>query len=160
MKIILLAIIIGIIILILSNNSCKEKFIDINKNIITFTTIDNILINSYNLGFFYSLYGDELINLFNNNDKIKVNIPLNYSLTLSYSFKNDISIIGKILELPHGTYYIKKFTNDKIITQIDIKNMISYNNNLLTTSNIGIPYYWDTDIHDSFRPEYYPKCSI
>ena len=77
MKIIILAIIIGIIILILSNNSCKEKFIDINKNIITFTTIDNILIKSYNLNFFYSLYGDELINLFNKDNIIKVNIPLN-----------------------------------------------------------------------------------
>ena len=142
MKIILIAIIIGAIIIILSNNTCnREEFIDINKNIVTFTSIDNVLIKSYNVNSFHSIYGDELMNLFNN-DIIKINIPLNYSITLKYAFKNDSTIISKILELSNGTFEINKLTNDKIINQIDIKNMIDYNNNLLLINHIGIPYYW------------------
>jgi hypothetical protein len=154
MKIILLAIIISIIMLILFYKN-KEDFMDINKNIVTFTRNDDVLIKSYNINSFYSVYGDELINLFNNDDKIKVNIPLNYSITLKYSFKNDSTIIGKVIELSQGTYNINKLTNDKIINQIDIKNIIGYNNNFLAISNIKIPYYWDTDTSNSFRPEYY-----
>jgi hypothetical protein len=162
MDIILLAIFVGIIMLILYNYLCKNKenFIDINKNIITFTRIDGVLIKSYNIDSFYSVYGDELNNIFNSYDIIKVNIPLNYSITLRYALKNDTTIIDKVFELPHGTYDIYKLTNDKIINQIDIKNMISYNNHQLAKSNIGIPYYWDTDTHDSFRPEYYPNSSM
>ena len=67
MKIILLAIIIGIIILILFNKKCKtnENFINIYSNIITFSTLDNILIKRYIVNSYYSLYDNELIELFN-----------------------------------------------------------------------------------------------
>ena len=160
MKIILLAIIIGIIILILSNNnkSCNntnENFINIYSNIITFITTNNFLIKSYRINTSYSLYGNELLELFTNNDIIRINIPLNYSVTIRYSLKNDASIISKIIELPYGIYDISKLTSDKIINQIDIKNMVGYNNNLLVTSNVNMPLYWDTDLYDSYRPEYY-----
>lgn len=156
MKIILLAIIIGIILLLLPNSfSVNEKFIDIYSNIITFTQTDGLLINSYNIKSVYSLYSDNLMNLFLDNDIIRVNIPLNYSVTLKYSFKNDQSIISKTIELTHGTYDINKVTSDKIINQIDIKNMIGYNNELLATSNVNIHMYRDTDLYDSYRPEYY-----
>ena len=163
MDIILLAIFVSIIMLILYNFLCKNKenFIDINKNIIKFTRIDGVLIKSYNIdSSFYSVYGDELNNIFNNYDIIKVNIPLNYSITLRYALRNDLTIIDKVIELPQGTYDIYKLTNDKIINQIDIKNMINYNNQQLAKSNIGIPSYWDTDTHNSYRPEYYPKSSM
>ena len=155
MKIILLAIIIGILILILSNYEYNEGFIDIYSNIIRFTNMDGLLIKNYNINSFYSLYYNELLDLFNNNDNIKINIPLNYSVTIRYSLTNNSSMIAKIIELSHGTYDIYKKTSDKIINQIDIKNMIGYNNKLLATSNVSIPIYWDTDLYDSYRPEYH-----
>jgi len=156
MKLIQLAIIIGIIFLIIINcsNNNNEQFIDINSRMIHFTTINDTIIKSYNIVSFYSVYGNELEKLFNDNEIIRVNIPLNYSITLRYSFNTDSTIIGKIIELSNGTYEIYKYTSDKIINQIDIKNMISYNNNLLAVTNIGIPYYWNTDTNKSFRPEY------
>jgi hypothetical protein len=153
MIIILLAIIIGIILLIISNSfSSNENFIDTNTNIITFTEIDGLLIKNYKINSFYSLYNNNLMELFINNDIIKINIPLNYLVIIKYSFKNDIS---KIIKLSHGSYDINKFTSDKIITQIDIKNMIVYNNELLAISNVNIPRYLDTDLYNSYRPEYY-----
>jgi len=156
MKIILLAIIIGLIIFILSNCfSSKETFIDIYSNVITFTQTDGIIIKTFDIKSVYSLYNKNLNELFNYNDIIKINIPLNYSVTLKYSFKNNPSIISKTIELTHGTYDIIKSTSDKIINQIDIKNMIGYNNELLATSNVSIPMYRDTDLYDSYRPEYY-----
>jgi len=155
MKIILLAIIIGIILLLLPNSfSVNEKFIDIYSNIITFTKTDGQIINSYNIKSVYNLYGNNLMNLFIN-DIIRINIPLNYSVTLKYSFKNNPSIISKTIELTHGRYDINKLTSDKIINQIDMKNMIEYNNELLAISNVSIPMYRDTDLYDSYRPEYY-----
>jgi hypothetical protein len=155
MKIILAAIIIGIIILLLSGCNTDENFIDIYSNMITFTQIDNVLIKSYKINSVYSLYGDELLNLFHNNNVIKINIPYNYSVTIRYSLKDDTSIIVKTIELPYGTYDIYKLSSDKIINQIDIKNMVGYNNDLLVTSNLNIPVYWNTDLYDSYRPEYY-----
>ena len=157
MKIILLAILIGLIILLLNNKpkTCdNEKFININNNIILFTSINDKIIKTYNIVSFYSVYGNELEEIFKDNEIIHVNIPLNYSITLRYVFNNDSSTFGKIIELSNGTYEIYKFTSDKIINQMDIKNMIGYNNNLLAITNIGIPYYWDTDMKKSFRPEY------
>jgi hypothetical protein len=156
MKLIQLTIIIGIIFLIILNCSYKnnEQFIDINNIMILFTTINDTIIKSYNIVSFYSIYGYELEKIFNDNEIIRVNVPLNYSLTLRYAFNNDLTTIGKIIELSNGKYEIYKFTNDKIINQIDIKNMIGYNNNLLAVTNVGIPYYWDTDMNNSFRPEY------
>jgi hypothetical protein len=156
MIIILLAIIIGIILLIISNSfSFNENFIDTNTNIITFTEIDGLLIKNYKINSFYSLYNNNLMELFINNDIIKINIPLNYLVIIKYSFKNDISKISKIIKLSHGSYDINKFTSDKIITQIDIKNMIKYNNELLAISNVNIPMYLDTDLYNSHRPELY-----
>jgi hypothetical protein len=156
MKLIQLTIIIGIIFLIILNCSYKnnEQFIDINNIMILFTTINDTIIKSYNIVSFYSIYGYELEKIFNDNEIIRVNVPLNYSLTLRYAFNNDLTTIGKIIELSNGKYEIYKFTSDKIINQIDIKNMIGYNNNLLAVTNVGIPYYWDTDMNNSFRPEY------
>lgn len=155
MKIILLAIIIGLILIILSNTfSFNENFIDIYSNMVTITQTDGLMIENYKVDTFDSLYGKKLMDLFIN-DIIRINIPFNYSVTLKYSFKNDPSIISKTVELTHGTYDINKFTSDKIITQIDIKNMIGYNNELLATSNVNIPMYRDTDLYDSYRPEYY-----
>jgi hypothetical protein len=153
MKIILIAIIIGIIILLLSNNT-NEKFIDIYSNIVTFTRIDDVLIKTYKINSFYSLYGNELLNLFENKDIIKINIPYNYSVTIRYALKNDSTIIAKTIELPYGTYDIYKISSNKIINQIDIKNMIGYNNELLSTTNVSLPMYWDTDLYNSYRPEY------
>ena len=153
MKIILIAIIIVLIILILSKS--KEDFIDIYTNIITFRQLNGILIKSYKINSFYSLYDTEINKLFYTNDIISINIPLNYSVSIRYSFKNDSSIIAKIIELPYGTYNIYKSTNDKIINQIDIKNMNGYNNNIIVTNNQSMPMYWDTDLYNSYRPEYY-----
>jgi hypothetical protein len=155
MKIILLSIIIGLVILILTKSKCNEQFIDINSNIVTFTRNDNVLLKNYKINSFYSLYGNELLDLFTNNDNIKINIPLNYSVTIKYSLINDTSIIAKIIELSYGTYDIYKQSSDKIINQIDIKNMIGYNSDLLATSNVNIPVYWDTDLYYTYRPEYY-----
>ena len=152
MNIILLAIIIGVILLILTRNE-NEHFIDIYNNILLFTRIDDVLIKSYNVNSFINLYDNELMNLFVDNI-IRINIPLNYSVTLRYALINNLSIIGKITELQHGIYDIPKINGDKIINQIDIKNMIGYNNDLLANSNVGIPMYWDTDLYDSYRPEY------
>jgi len=152
MKVILLAIIIGIIILILSEP--KENFIDIYSDIITFRQIDGVLIKNYKINSFYSLYDNELLRLFNNNDIIKINIPLNYSVTIKYSLKNDSSQIAKIIELPNGTYEVYKSTSDKIINQVDIKNMIGYNNNTIVRNNQSMPMYWDSDLYYNYRPEY------
>lgn len=154
MNIILLAIIIGFILLILTKNENEnEHFIDIYNNILLFTRLDDVLIKSYNVNSFINLYDNELMNLFVDNI-IRINIPLNYSVTLRYALINNLSIIGKITELQHGIYDIPKINGDKIINQIDIKNMIGYNNDLLANSNVGIPMYWDTDLYNSYRPEY------
>ena len=153
MKIILLIIFICLIITIFNKNN--EKFIDINSNNIIFYSLNDSIIKTYIVNSFYSVYGNELQKLFNNNEIIRVKIPLNYSITISYSYTGtSTSTIGKIIELGNGVYEITKFTSDKIIYKIDIKNMIRYNNNLLAVTNIGIPYYWDIDMKSLFRPEY------
>jgi hypothetical protein len=151
MKIILLIIFICLIITIFNKNN--EKFIDINSNNIIFYSLNDSIIKTYIVNSFYSVYGNELQNLFNNDEIIRVKIPLNYSITISYSYAGT-STIGKIIELGNGIYEITKFTSDKKIYKIDIKNMIRYNNNLLAVTNIGIPYYWDIDMKSLFRPEY------
>jgi hypothetical protein len=112
---------------------------------VVFRNIDDTIIKPFNIESFYSIYDNELKNLFNNSEIIRVNIPLNYSIILRYSFNNDLSIFGKIIELNNGVYDIYKYTSNKIINQIDIINMI-YNNKLVMT-NIGIPYYWDKKIN-------------
>jgi len=152
MKLILITIFICLIIVIIFNNN-NEKFIDINSNNIIFYSLNDSIIKTYNINSFYSLYGNELQNLFNNDEIIRVKIPLNYSITISYSYA-ETSTMGKIIELSNGIYEINKFTSDKIIYRIDIKNMIRYNNNLLAVTNIGFPYYWDIDMKTQYRPEY------
>jgi hypothetical protein len=152
MKLILITIFICLIIVIIFNNN-NEKFIDINSNNIIFYSLNDSIIKTYNINSFYSLYGNELQNLFNNDEIIRVKIPLNYSITISYSYA-ETSTMGKIIELGNGIYEINKFTSDKIIYRIDIKNMIRYNNNLLAVTNIGFPYYWDIDMKTQYRPEY------
>ena len=155
MIIILYAIIIGIIILFFINSyNKKENFINIDSTNIRFTNLNDVLIKSFNINSVYSLYDNKLKDLFID-DIIRIHIPYNYSVSIRYSLINDPSIIAKVIELPYGSYDINKQTSNKIINQIDIKNMIYYNNYLLSTSNTFIPYYWDSDLYDSYRPEYY-----
>ena len=152
MKLILITIFICLIIVLIFNKN-SEKFIDINSNNIIFYSLNDSIIKTYIVNSFYSVYGSELQNLFNDDEIIRVKIPINYSITINYSYA-ETSTMGKIIELGNGIYEINKFTSDKIIYRIDIKNMIRYNNNLLAVTNIGIPYYWDIDMKSLYRPEY------
>ncbi len=57
------------------------------------------------------------------------------------------------MELTNGVYDINKYTSDKTITQIKIKNMINYNNQSLGLSNVFIPRTYSNDLSNLFRPE-------
>jgi len=154
MKIIL--IIVAIIIILLLSCSNKEQFTnELNQNILRVKTLNDIVIKEYNIRSPYNINGNELLNLFNNNDIIRIDIPFNYSITIKYTFNVNPNIIGKTIELTNGVYDINKYTSDKTISEIEIKNTINYDNQLLTLSNVFIPKNYSPDLSKLFRPENY-----
>ena len=154
MKIIL--IIVAIIIILLLSCSNKEQFTnELNQNILRVKTLNDIVIKEYNIKSPYNINGNELLNLFNNNDIIRIDIPFNYSITIKYTFNVNPNIIGKTIELTNGVYDINKYTSDKTISEIEIKNTINYDNQLLTLSNVFIPKNYSPDLSKLFRPENY-----
>lgn len=154
MKIIL--IIVAIIILLLLTCPNRENFTgELNPNTLTIKTLNNEIIKEYNIKSSYNINGNELLNLFNNNDIIKIDIPFNYSITVKYSFNVNPNIIGKVIELTNGVYDINKYTSDKTISQIEIRNTINYDNQLLGLSNVFIPKNFNPDLSKLFRPENY-----
>ena len=154
MKIIL--IIVAIIIILLLSCSNKEQFTnELNQNILRVKTLNDIVIKEYNIKSPYNINGNELLNLFNNNDIIRIDIPFNYSINIKYSFNVNPNIIGKTIELTNGVYDINKYTSDKTISEIEIKNTINYDNQLLALSNVFIPKNYSPDLSKLFRPENY-----
>ena len=154
MKIIL--IIVAIIIILLLSCSNKEQFTnELNQNILRVKTLNNVVIKEYNIRSPYNINGNELLNLFNNNDIIRIDIPFNYSINIKYSFNVNPNIIGKTIELTNGVYDINKYTSDKTISEIEIKNTINYDNQLLGLSNVFIPKNYSPDLSKLFRPENY-----
>jgi hypothetical protein len=123
---------------------------------IEFTRLDGSLIKKIKIGSSYSLYDYEIINLFKQDDIIRINIPISYYVKIIYKFKNVSKGFGQTIELNEGSYDINKYINDKIIYQIDIQQVFQPNfKDLIITDNVGgniytNPYFFRTG------PQYIP----
>ena len=133
-----------ILFIVLIKNFTFENFTDNNLSQITFTQLNDVLIKSYNINLNYSLNDNELISLFIDNI-IKINIPVNYIVVLKYNYP----INPIIIQLPSGTHHIYKSINNYIINEIEIKNIVTYTNQIIDFNNLNTPIYWN----------YYPYLS-
>ena len=145
-----------------------EQFMNIyNENMIEFTRLDDSLIKKFKIGSSNSFYDQEVLNLFRQDEVIRINIPENYTVKIIYKFKNASKGFAKTIELPSGSYDISKTINNKIIYQIDVRNSFGLN---VKTSNLIIrdpdgeiiysgPEYididWDTIYTDYGYDDYY-----
>ena len=131
-KILLFIIIIVGIFLIFSST---ENFMDLNSNMIEFTKLDGSLIKKIKLGSSNSLYDNDVLDLFKQDEVIRVHIPNNYSVSTIYKFKNTNNF-AKTVELADGFYDIQKSFDDKIISQIDIRNNLGLNQNIISDTDM------------------------
>ena len=133
---------------VLSNN-IVEGFYDFN-DMIEFTKLDDSLIRRYKIGSSYNLYDSDVINLFRNDQVIRIKIPINYIAKIIYKYNDSNKGFAKTIELIEGNYDIKKSIGDKTIDQIIIKNI---NNN---NSIYNYPRYNYYGYYPVYRPFYNP----
>jgi len=173
MKFLLLVLII-IIIGVFSYQSI-ENFFDLGSNMIEFTRLDDSLIKKVKVGSSTSLYEQEVINLFRQDDVIQIIIPENYSVRIIYKFKNEAKGFGKTINLYAGSHDISKYIGNKQIYQIDARNEYGLSNNFsdLFVRNIDghiiytgpqfVPIDWDL-IYSNFGYDdyfiYYPSTNM
>jgi hypothetical protein len=113
-----------------------------DSNMLVFRKLDDSLIRMYKIGSSYSLYDNDVEQLFKNDDVIRIQIPLNYEATVIYKLDN--GNFAKTLQFPFGSYDLKKKFNDKNISQINVKNVFGYNQGPLLYNQPGLitnPYY-------------------
>jgi len=154
MKTKILLFVLIIIILFVVNYSPIEQFINTyNSNMLEFTRLDNSLIKKIKIGSSSSLYDQEVLNLFKNDDVIRINIPDNYTVRIIYKFKNESKGFGKTINLNTGSYDISKTIGNKIIYQIDISNIQGLNENI----NLNEIFIKDTNGEIIYSgPDYVP----
>lgn len=148
-----------ITIFILSNN-IVEGFYDFN-DMVEFTKLDDSLIRRYKIGSSYNLYDSDVLNLFRNDQVIRIKIPINYIAKIIYKYNDSNKGFAKTIELIEGNYDIKKSIGDKTIDQIIIKNI---NNNLIYSDPYSIynypypryNYYYPRYNYPAYRPFYNP----
>jgi hypothetical protein len=151
---ILFILLLCICIYLLVNSELMEQFLNIyGSNMIEFTRLNGSLIKKFKISSSLSLYDREVINLFNQDDIIQINIPKTYFVKIIYKFKNASKGFGQTIKLTEGVYDIHKYINNKIIYQIDILKIFQSNINfrdLLLSDNIyypstytTIPYYYN-----------------
>lgn len=105
-----------------------EQFMNIhNENILEFTRLDDSIIKKVKIGSSNSFYDQEVLNLFRQDDIIKINIPKNYTVKIIYKLKNESKEFAQIIRLSSGSYNIPKTINSKVIYQIDIHNLFGLN---------------------------------
>ncbi len=145
-----------------------EDFTDLN--FIEFTRLDGSLIKRVKVGSSYGLYGAEVLYLFRQDQTIRINIPVNFSVNLIYKFTNSAKGFAKTVYLEAGSYDIQKSYSDIIIDQIEMKQVYGFNDNEYYVKNIYgniiyrapiyIPIDWD-DIYYNYGYNdyivYYPR---
>ena len=89
---------IGICIFVFSYSSV-ENFFNVGTNMIEFTRLDGSLIKKIKPGSSTSLYDQEVLNLFRQDEVIRINIPENYQVRIIYKFKNESKGFGKTINL-------------------------------------------------------------
>jgi len=171
-----LLLLIGIIILMIFNYPHIENFFDLGSNIVEFTRLDGSLIKKVKVGSSTSLYDQEVINLFRNNQVIRINIPDNYVVKIIYKFRNESKGFGKTVDLSSGSYDISKLEENKQIFQIDIFNdyglayprdvdllIRDVDGNIIYTSPEIVPIDWDL-VYTNFGYDdyyiYYPSSNL
>ena len=144
-----------------------ENFFDLASNMIEFTRLDGSLIKKIKVGSSTSLYSQEVINLFRQDNVIQIIIPENYSVKIIYKFKNEAKGFGKTINLYAGSYDISKFIGNKQIYQIDIKSEYQLTNNFsdLLVKNVDgyiiytgpqfVPIDWDLIYTNFGYDDYY-----
>ena len=145
-KIYFITVIILIMTIFFLSRNILEGFYD--TDMLEFTRLDDSLIRRYKIGSSYNLYDSDVFNLFRNDDVIRIKIPFNYVAKIIYKYKDDNKRFAKTIELVEGNYDIKKTIGNKIIDQIIIKNLSSYNN-YFSDYPVYRPYY-----NPYYRPYY------
>lgn len=145
-KIYFITVIILIMTIFFLSRNILEGFYD--TDMLEFTRLDDSLIRRYKIGSSYNLYDSDVFNLFRNDDVIRIKIPFNYVAKIIYKYKDDNKGFAKTIELVEGNYDIKKTIGNKIIDQIIIKNLSSYNN-YFSDYPVYRPYY-----NPYYRPYY------
>lgn len=126
-KLILFLIILGIVFLF---TIIPIEFFDgLDTDMLEFRRLDGSLIRKLKIGSSYDLWDSEVLNLFKQDQVIRVIVPLNYELTLVYKYKDKSKGYGKTVILPAGSADIKKEMDDKIISQLSVKNIYGLNTN-------------------------------
>lgn len=156
--------------------SSIENFFDLGSNMIEFTRLDGSLIKKIKVGSSTSIYDQEVLNLFKQDDVIQITIPENYSVKIIYKFRNESKGFGKTIYLDAGSYDISKIIGNKQIFQIDVSNDYGIANgfglsdlvirnidgNIIYTGPQSIPIDWDL-IYTNFGYDdyyiYYPSSS-
>ncbi len=169
MFLLLVIIIIGVF-----SYSSIEKFFDLGSNMIEFTRLDGSLIKKIKVGSSTSLYDQEILNLFRQDQVIQIAIPENYSVKIIYKFRNEAKGFGKTIYLNSGSHDISKIIGNKQIFQIDISNDYSVSSgfgfsdlvirnidgHIIYTGPQAIPIDWDL-IYTNFGYDdyyiYYPS---
>lgn len=146
-----------ITIFVLSNN-IVEGFYNFN-DMVEFTKLDDSLIRRYKIGSSYNLYDSDVLNLFRNDQVIRIKIPINYVAKIIYKYNDNNKGFAKTIELIEGNYDIKKSMGDKTIDQIIIKNI--NNSNLIYRDPIYPRYDYYYQRYDYPRYNYprydYPR---
>ena len=164
-----------IVIIIIFNYSHIENFFDLDSNMIEFTRLDGSLIKKIKVGSSTSMYDQEVLNLFRQDQVIRINIPDNYTVRIIYKFRNESKGFGKTVDLPSGSFDISKLEENKQIFQIDISHDYGLVNNftdLLVRDIDGniiysgpeiVPIDWDL-VYTNFGYDdyyiYYPSTNI
>ena len=99
-----------------------------NQNKLVFTDINNIIINYYDVDTYdFSIVNNDVLNLFNNDNIIKVIIPKNCIVMVYYKKINDENSGEQQLYRYYSNYnynnlsYISKTKNNMIIYNIYVK---------------------------------------
>ncbi len=163
-----------IIIICVFSYSSIENFFDLGSNMIEFTRLDGSLIKKIKVGSSASLYDQEVLNLFRQDQVIQIAIPENYSVKIIYKFRNEAKGFGKTIYLDAGSHDISKIIGNKQIFQIDISNDYSISSgfgfsdlviknidgHIIYTGPQAIPIDWDL-IYTNFGYDdyyiYYPS---
>jgi len=144
-----------------------ENFFDLASNMIEFTRLDGSLIKKVKVGSSISLYDQEVINLFRQDDVIQIVIPENYSVKIIYKFRNESKGFGKTINLYAGSHDIAKTIGNKQIFQIDARNEYGLNQNVsdLFVKNVDghiiytgpqiVPIDWDLIYSNFGYDDYY-----
>lgn len=119
MKNIYIFLIILLFIVIFTFNYTYDLF-DNTNNQILFSKLDNTIIASINYYTHNILHEQEILNIFNNFNIIKVTIPDNYKIKIIYKNINELKEFSNTLILQTGIHFLNKQNDNKNIYQIEI----------------------------------------